>query len=294
MPVDALDLNPDKYRLARALRPFSYSVALVTCGLGVVLAYQQGVGDWRRALLVMLAGLLLQTASNLANDHADLVLWKKRSGELARQVVKQIHRNFILAGVCALIACMVGLLLVIDVGWPLLLLGVFGVVGGYFYTGEPIVYKHRGWGVPAVFLFTGVLMVSGAFYAVGGYWNNEVVWMSIPVSLLASALLLSNEIRDYLDDISHNIRTLTVRMGLVQAKCLYVVLLLAGFPVSFMLYYLGELDNPLYLLIALPFAIAPIKLLANHSSDAEMVRLPPLTGRFFIIFGLGFMLSIVF
>ncbi|WP_257284416.1 prenyltransferase [Endozoicomonas sp. SESOKO1] len=292
--MDALDLNPDKYRLARALRPFSYSVALVTCGIGVVLAYQQGVGNWRRALLVMLAGVLLQAASNLANDHADVVLWKKRSGELAKQVVKQIHRNFILAGFCALIACIMGLLLVIDVGWPLLLLGVSGVVGGYFYTGEPIVYKHRGWGVPAVFLLTGVLMVSGAFYAVGGYWNNDVVWISIPVSLLASALLLSNEIRDYLDDISHNIRTLSVRIGLFKAKCLYAVLLLAGFPLSFMLYYFGELNNPLYLLIALPFTITPLKLLANHSGDAEMVRLPPLTGRYFIIFGLGFILSVVF
>ncbi|WP_299735446.1 prenyltransferase [uncultured Endozoicomonas sp.] len=291
--MDALDLNPDKYRLARALRPFSYSVALVTCGLGVVLAYQQGYGDWLRALLVMLAGVLLQAASNLANDHADVVLWKKRSGELARQVVKQIHRNFILAGVCAFIACLMGLWLVIEVGWPLLLLGVFGVVGGYFYTGEPVVYKHRGWGVPAVFLFTGVLMVSGAFYAVGGVWSNEVLWISIPVSLLASALLLSNEIRDYLDDLGHNIRTLTVRTGIKFSKRLYATVLLAVFPFSVLLFWLGELHNPLYLIIPLPFVFTPLKLLANHSGDAEMVRLPPLTGQFFMVFGVCFILAVV-
>lgn len=291
--MDTLDLNPDKYRLVRALRPFSYSVALVTCGLGVVLAYQQGNGNGLRALLVILAGLLLQAACNLANDHTDITLWRKQPGELSRQVIQQIKLNFALAGVFSFIACLMGLWLVKEVGWQLLLLGIFGVIGGYFYTGEPVNYKQRGWGVPAVFLFTGVLMVSGAYYAVGGVWSNEVVWISIPVSLLASALILSNEIRDYLDDINHNIRTLTVRIGLIKAKWLYAILLLAVFPFSFVLYRLGELDNPLYLLIALPFAIQPIKLLSNQSGDAEMVRLPPLTGRFFVIFGSGFILSIV-
>ncbi len=291
--MDTLDLNPDKYRLVRALRPFSYSVALVTCGLGAVLAYQQGNGNGLRALLVILAGLLLQAACNLANDHADITLWRKQPGELSRQVIQQIKLNFALAGVFSFVACLMGLWLVKEVGWQLLLLGIFGVIGGYFYTGEPVNYKQRGWGVPAVFLFTGVLMVSGAYYAVGGVWSNEVVWISIPVSLLASALILSNEIRDYLDDINHNIRTLTVRIGLIKAKWLYAILLLAVFPFSFVLYRLGELDNPLYLLIALPFAIQPLKLLSNQSGDAEMVRLPPLTGRFFIIFGSGFILSIV-
>ncbi|KEI72290.1 prenyltransferase [Endozoicomonas elysicola] len=291
--MDTLDLNPDKYRLVRALRPFSYSVALVTCGLGVVLAYQQGNGNGLRALLVILAGLLLQAACNLANDHADITLWRKQSGELASQVIQQIRLNFVLAGVFSFIACLMGLWLVKEIGWQLLVLGIFGVIGGYFYTGEPVNYKQRGWGVPAVFLFTGVLMVSGAYYAVGGVWSNEVVWISIPVSLLASALILSNEIRDYLDDINHNIRTLTVRIGLIKAKWLYAILLLAVFPLSFVLYHLGELDNPLYLLISLPFAIQPLKLLSNQSGDAEIVRLPPLTGRFFIIFGLGFILSIV-
>lgn len=294
--METLDLNPDKYRLVIALRPFSYSVTLVTCGLGVVLAYKQGNGHGLRALLVILAGVLLQAACNLANDYADIALWRKHSGELSRQVVQRIKLNFTLAGIFSFLACLMGLWLVKEVGWPLLLLGVFGVVGGYFYTGEPVNYKQRGWGGVAVFLFTGVLMVSGAYYAVGGVWSNEVVWISIPVSLLASALILSNEIRDYQDDINHNIRTLTVRIGLQKGKWLYAVLLLAVFPLSLLLYYLGGLSNPLYLLIALPFVIQLLMFLSNQSGDAamDMRRLPPLTGRFFLLFGLGFILSIVF
>lgn len=291
--MDTLDLNPDKYRLVRALRPFSYSVALVTCGLGVVLAYQQGNGNELRALLVILAGVLLQAASNLANDHADIALWKQQPGELAKQVIQQIKLNFMLAGIFTFSACLMGVWLVKEVGWPLLMLGIIGVAGGYFYTGEPVNYKQRGWGVPAVFLFTGVLMVSGAYYAVGGVWDSIIAWISVPVSLLASALILSNEIRDYLDDTSHNIRTLTVRIGLIKAKSLYALLLLSVFPLSFLLYWLGELSNPFYILIALPLTIQPLKLLGNRADDAEMVRLPPLTGRFFMVFGLCFIFSVL-
>ena len=291
--MDALDLNPDKYRLIKALRPFSYSVALVTCSLGIVLAYHQGNGSMSRAVLVILAGLLLQAATNLANDHADITLWRRHPGELSRQVIAHINFNFRLAGVLAMLGCAMGLWLVREVGWPLLVLGVVGVIGGYCYTGEPVNYKERGLGVPAVFLFTGVLMVTGAYFAVGGVWSHEVVWASIPVSMLSSTLILANEIRDYLDDTHHNIRTLTVRIGLRRAKWLYGSLLLAVFPCSIVLYLFGILSNPFYLLLALPFVVAPLKLLGDHCDVVDTERLPPLTGRFFVLFGVSFILSIL-
>ena len=292
--MDVLDLNPDKYRLIRALRPFSYSVALVTCSLGIVLAYHQGNGSTPRAVLVILAGLLLQAATNLANDHADIILWRKHPGELSRQVIAQITFNFRLAGLLALLGCAMGLWLVREVGWPLLVLGVVGVIGGYCYTGEPVNYKERGLGVPAVFLFTGILMVTGAYYAVGGVWSYDVVWASIPVSMLSSTLILANEIRDYLDDTHHKIRTLTVRIGLQRAKWFYGSLLLAVFPCSIALYLCGILSNPWYLLLALPFVVAPLKLLGDHCDEKSRARLPPLTGRFFVLFGFSFILSTLF
>ncbi len=289
--MDALDLNPDKYRLIRALRPFSYSVALVTCSLGIALAYHQGNGRALRAVLVVLAGLLLQAATNLANDRADIALWRKRPGELATQVIARITFNFRLAGVLTLLACLMGLWLVKEVGWPLLVLGIVGVIGGYCYTGEPVNYKERGLGVPAVFLFTGILMVTGSYYAVGGSWSDEAVWVSIPVSILSSALILANEIRDYHDDAYHNIRTLTVRIGLSRAKWLYGSLLLIVFPFSVGLYLFGSLTNPWYLLLALPFVAAPLKLLSDDKADKQ--RLPPLTGRFFVLFGGSFILAVL-
>ncbi len=286
-------LNPEKYRLIRALRPFSYSVALVTCGLGVALAYEQGRGNLLRAVLVMMAGVLLQAASNLANDHADLALWRHRYDTQSAQAVKQIKRNFLLAGICALIASAMGLVLVWQVGWPLLVLGVFGVLGGYFYTGEPVNYKQRGLGVPAVFLLTGVLMVSGTYYGVSGVWSYWIGLISIPVSLLASALLLANEIRDYNEDLDHNIQTLTVRMGLSASKKLYVAVVISVFPVSLLLYGLDAIHSPCWLLPPLLFVPRPLTLLNPRCKNKAAKQLPPVTGRFFMVFGICFILAVL-
>ena len=291
--MDTTHLNPDKYRLIKALRPFSYSVALITCGLGVALAYSHNLGDGLRSLMVIFAGVFLQAASNLANDHADIALWRKRSGDLSQQVIRHIQRNFLLAGIFVLVASLMGLWLVSQVGWPLLLLGILGVLGGYSYTGEPLNYKQRGWGVPAVFLLTGVLMVAGSYYAVSGEWSNQMMLLSVPVSLLASALLLANETRDYLDDLNCNIRTLTVRIGFEKAKVLYAILLLVVYPLSFYFFLNGGISNLLYLLPSLAFVWQPVRLLFYGPGDMQLVCLPPLTGRFFMVFGLGFIYSVL-
>ena len=286
-------LNSDKYRFVRALRPFSYSVALITCGLGITLSFVRDHGDFVRALLVMLAGLLLQAASNLANDHADLALWKHRTGNMANMAIRRIRFNFLIAGVFTLLASLMGLYLVMDVGWKLLVFGFTGIVAGYCYTGAPVHYKSRGLGVPAVFLLTGVLMVSGAYFAVSAEWSNQVAMISVPVSLLASALLLANELRDYLDDKANKIGTLTVRIGFNNSKAFYALCLLLTYPLSFYLFILGYIQNPLLLLISLIFVWQPLRLLMCEVGDVQLVRLPPLTGRFFVVFGLGYIFSVV-
>ena len=136
-------LNPDKYRFVRALRPFLFSVALITWGLGVTLAFSRDHGNIFRALLVICAGVLLQAARNLANDHADLDLWRNKTGPLAQEAISKIRFNFLIGGLFTLLASLIGLFLVMQVGWELLVFGVCGVLAGYFYTGDPVQYKHK-------------------------------------------------------------------------------------------------------------------------------------------------------
>ncbi len=286
-------LDPKKYTLKRALRPFSYSVAIITCGLGVLLAYRDGLGDDLRAMAVMVAGILLQVAVNLLNNHSDRTLWEQASvSEYPQklQVLSIIQQHTLWGMAAAGIAVLIGLWLTWQVGWGILLLGAVGLVGGYGYTGEPINYKARGLGVPCVFWLMGILMVAGAYYAVAGEWKYTVMLEAIPVSVLSALLLLSNEIRDIDVDEQQGMQTLTVRWGLQCSLGLYYGLLLICYVTSVLMWYWGKLLTVYWLVVPLLLLPGLLTLLKKELKDRY--QLPPKTGLFFLVFGVAYSLAL--
>lgn len=75
-------------------------------------------------------------------------------------------------------------------GWPIAVLGVVGLIGGFGYTAPPLQYKFRALGIPLVFLLMGPLMVGGAYYVITGTFDVRALIVSIPVGLLVAAILL--------------------------------------------------------------------------------------------------------
>src|SRR2546427_9697694 len=82
-----------------------------------------------------------------------------------------------------------GIFLLIQRGWPIVLLGLIGFIGGYFYTAPPFQYKYRGLCLPLVFLLMGPLMVVGSYFAVAGTFDPNLLIGSLPVGLLVPAVL---------------------------------------------------------------------------------------------------------
>lgn len=280
-----LSMAPDKTRFARALRPFSLVVAVATCGLGVILALRDGAGNPGLGVLVMGAGVLLQAGVNLVNDHADRHSPQFNAGQRAA-----IRRNTRLGALAFLLAGIVGVYLVWLRGWPMLLLGLVGMAGALGYTGHPVNYKERGLGVPLVFLFMGVLLVGGAYFAVSGGYHAGVFWLSLPFSLFASLLLLSNELRDYEADLEQGLRTLTVRLGYARAGRLFQGLILLLALVTVGLGAMGLLAHAAIPLASLLLLRRPLRLL--DKAPAERTRLPPATGQGFFAYGLCLLLTV--
>ncbi|MEO1079551.1 MAG: prenyltransferase [Pseudomonadota bacterium] len=263
-----------------ALRPFSLIVAIATCGLGIVLAVTTGPVEIRIAAAIMAAGLLLQAGVNLINDHADLA--RLRIEGAARDAIVRHAR---LGAIAIALACLIGLWLVSLRGWPLLLLGMVGVLGLWGYAAEPVNLKGRGLGIPAVFLLTGVLMVSGAYYAASGAMVVDVIAWSLPFSAFAALLLLANELRDFEEDQRDGHRTLTVRMGYAAAARIYCLLALTialatlGLALAFRL--------PLLVLATTPLAALPFALLGLDSVGRR--PLARRTGRGYALFSALFL-----
>ena len=273
-------MDLQKYSFWRALRPFSFSVALVVCLTGVIAAFPVSTFDSFSAVLVLFGGLLLQAGVNLINDFAD------RSQVGSAHALCRIYRNFRVGLGCFLIATIIALYLVAQVGQGLLWLALVGIIWALGYTLEPVNYKRRGLGVPLVFWLMGVLMVVGSYFAVTGQFSLAVVYQSVPVSLLTALLLLSNELRDYESDREAGIQTLTVRVGYASSVWLYRGLLIGAYCTAVILWMLGLVDALWLLLPSLLVLSGPLKLLRVPAE--QRVALTPLTGRLFLVFGLGY------
>lgn len=279
----------DKYLFWRALRPFSFSVAIVVCLTGILAANADTQINTFIASLILIAGLLLQAGVNLINDYSDLSLL---SSELDEQSCKRIQLNFSIGLSCLFVAAVIGLFLIYQSGWVLLLYSVIGLLGALGYTLEPVNYKRRGLAVFFVFWLMGVLMVTGAYYALTQQLNLDIFLISIPVSLYTSLLLLSNEIRDFESDSEMGIRTLSVRIGYERATMLYYLFLVSIFISAVLMSFLQIISHSWLVILSLPVALMPLR----HIDQTPESRAPitPLTGKAFFLFGALYCVGLLF
>jgi len=246
----------------RALRIPSLVIAAFSCALGVSLAYRDGRGDILNSIAVIAAGLLLQAGVNLVNDFFEF-RQKRVDDKAAHLGFSHDDRSLLevlifLVGLALFgVAGLIGLFLVWRTHWPLLVLGIAGFAGGFFYTGEPLNYKRRGLAVALVFFLMGVMMVAGSYYGVTGGISWPVVWASVPTSFLVSLILLANELRDYESDVRFGVRTLTVRIGYRRAIVVYCVLLVLAYTGPLALRGAGIMPRIALVYLALPFAVPP-------------------------------------
>jgi 1,4-dihydroxy-2-naphthoate octaprenyltransferase len=196
-----------------------------------------GVADviaWR-ALAAGVVALALQIGTNFANDYSDGVRGTDAPGlrvgpvrlvgwglQPPRAVKAAALLSFAVAGVA-------GLALALAVGPELLLVGAAAFAAGWFYTGGSHPYGYYGFGELFVFVFFGLVATIGSTYVQTGSVTALSAMAAVPVGLLATALLVINNLRDIPGDTVSGKRTLAVRLGDRRTRGLYVGMLVAAF-----------------------------------------------------------------
>ncbi len=276
-----------QYKFLKSLRPFSLVVAVISCGLGILLAYHDGFNNPVLAILIMAGGILAQAGINLINDIEDLPLIPKSHPEYV-PIIDLINRNTKVGIICFILASLIGLYLISIQGLPLFFLILISGLASLSYNIGPLNFKNRGLSMVQVFVLMGIFMVQGAYLAMSGEFSTTALIHSIPISFLISLLLLSNELRDWEVDKDKNIRTLTVRIGYKNSVILYWALIALSYLFSLILFFMGQLHQLAWLLMPLPLLIS-----INYYLNApKRIQLTPITGRFFFMFGLAYMLAL--
>src|SRR5215510_8298209 len=267
-------------------RTLPAAIVPVAVGSGVAAGYGNFIG-WRAALALVVA-LALQIGVNYANDYSDGIRGtdEQRVGPVRlvasglatpRQVLLAALGSFAVAGAA-------GLVLAAVVSWWLIALGAAAIVAAWFYTGGSRPYGYRALGEVSVFAFFGVGAVAGTAYVELG----RLTWLgaaaSIPVGLLACALLVINNLRDIPTDQASGKRTLAVKLGDRRTRLLFAWCGLAPFAVAVAVAVAAPLA--LATLVALPLAIAAVRNVTGGVSGRELVAVLGQTGRLQLAFGL--------
>jgi 1,4-dihydroxy-2-naphthoate octaprenyltransferase len=280
-----------------AARPKTLTAALVPVLVATGLAYGMGVGRWLPALAALLGAVFIQIGTNLINDYYDFKKGADTHERLGPQRVTQsglIAPSTVMAGaaVCFGLATAVGLYLVTVGGWPIVAIGVASLLCGYAYTGGPFPLGYHGLGDVFVFIFFGLVAVTGTYYLQAGTVDAAAWWTAVPVGAIGTMLIVVNNLRDVSTDVKAGKRTLAVRFGPGVGKAEYVLLLVASYATPFIMFALGLASAWVFLaLLSLPLAVPPLKRVLKEQGAALNPALGG-TARLQLIYGLLFALGL--
>ena len=215
-------------------RPFSFTASSIPVLAAAALAFTQSSLDILPALLALAASVLLHVGTNVTNEIFDVrngvdsITSPRASMALLKGRLTE-KEAFGLVGGAFLLAVLLGLPLIALHGWPIVLLGLIGLVLGYTYTAPPFQYKYKAMGLPIVFMLMGPLMVGGAYFAITGTISATPLLVSVPIGLLVTAILHGNEWRDISDDARYGIGTVSALMGRKWAHLVYISLVTGAY-----------------------------------------------------------------
>jgi len=271
-------------------RPRTLPLAVAPVIVGAAAAYALGSFDLAVGALALVVALALQVGVNYANDYSDGIrgtddvrvgpMRLTGSGAAKPQQVKDAA--FLSFG----LASLAGLIIVILTGmWWMLAVGAACVLAAWWYTGGSKPYGYRGLGEIMVFIFFGLVATLGTTWAMAAGISVAAVLGAVSSGLIASALLMANNVRDIPTDTEAGKVTLAVRLGERRARISYVAMigLALVLPLA-----LATSWWFLLVLLAWPLAIGPARIiLSPEKKGPALIRVLQLTS----IIGMAFALT---
>jgi 1,4-dihydroxy-2-naphthoate polyprenyltransferase len=264
--------TPAQWIEGARLRTLPMALAPVVAGSAAAQALHSF--DPVRALLALLVALLLQIGVNYANDYSDGIrgtdddrvgpLRLTGSGAAAPGQVRAA------ALLCFGLAALAGAaLVVLSRQWWFIPVGLSAVLAAWGYTGGRSPYGYRGLGDVFVFVYFGLVAVLGTTLTQAGTLNLDAFVAALSTGLIATALLMANNIRDLPGDREVGKRTLAVRLGDPLARVVFT----AEIAVAFALVLFLVPDNPwmLLVLLLLPLAWAPVATVLRVQDRRQLI-----------------------
>ena len=275
-----------------AARPRTLPAAVAPVLVGTALAATEGTFKGLTFAAAMLGALFIQVGTNLSNDYSDARRGADTEDRLGPVRVTAgglvPPRQVLVATYVAFgMAVLAGAYLIATAGWELLLVGAASILAGVLYTGGPRPYGYEGLGEVFVFLFFGLVAVTGSYFAQVERLTWEAFVLAVPVGLLASAILVVNNVRDLETDRRAGKRTLAVRLGRPRARGLYAAMVYGAFVCAPLPWPLGSDELSAWLalsLFALPLAVPVVRTVRSRTDGPSLNGALARTGMLQLVF----------
>ncbi|MCI0543478.1 MAG: 1,4-dihydroxy-2-naphthoate polyprenyltransferase [Actinobacteria bacterium] len=267
-----------------AARPHTLPAAIVPVLVGSGLAWGDRVFRWDVLALTLTGALSIQIAANFANDVSDA----RRGADTVRLGPPRMvamgaitpRRMWAATWIAVGVAVGAGIGLVSIAGPWVVVIGVISILAMLGYVGGPVPYGYRGLGEVFVFVFFGVVATVGSRFVHDGSAPVEAWLLSIPVGLLASAILVVNNYRDIDGDAAAGKRTLAVMIGRAATRRLFAATIYVAY-VAVALFAVLSLTprGTAAAVVVLPYAALPIRMVRSEVPPQELVQALKLTAR---------------
>lgn len=281
------------------MRPKTLAAAFVPVLIGGSLAYGHDQFLWIPTTIALVCAFLIQIGTNFANDYYD---FKKGADTPNRIGFTRATASGLIAPatmlratvIVMLLAFVLGLLLVVHGGWPILVIGLLSIFFGIAYTGGPFPLGYNGLGDLFVFIFFGFVAVMGTYYLNTFEWSAQAFWASIAVGALCTNILVVNNLRDIDEDRKTGKRTLGVLFGEKALKAEYGLMLALTFAIPPHFFVQEGYSWPVLIPMALllPAAIL-FRNVVKETDKRKLNKTLEQTAQFMAIFGIIFAAGLV-
>ncbi len=279
-----------------ACRPKTLIAGISPVLIGTALAIAHGFFDLRLFLYTFATAIGIQISTNFANDYFDFIKGADTSERKGPMRVTQAGlvspRGMMLGLMVALgITFLCGCYLVWHGGLVIAFALALSLLLAVIYTGGPFPLAYLGLGELFVFLFFGLVAVTGTYYLQTGHFSLSALLAGIAPGALSTAILIVNNVRDIDEDRQANKKTLAVRFGRTFGKLEYLfVILLSLLPL--LCFYRQHPFCLLALFILIP-AIPSLKTMMGHRNHLELNSLFAKTGQLLWLYTLLFCVGLM-
>lgn len=272
------------------IRPKTLGASIAPVVLGSAIASNYVKISYYLFAATLLGAILLQIGCNLVNDYFD---YKKgadtdeRKGPIRAVQAGQVTLDELekAIGIVFSLAILIGGILVWIGGLPILAIGILSIFCAVAYTAGPYPLAYVGLGDLFVFVFFGPVAVCGTFYLQTLRWDFSPFLASIPIGMLAVAILTVNNIRDIDEDTKSHKKTLVVRLGSYYGKMQYTFCLLLSLLLPIIYYWFGYSPRGSLLSLFLFFLSIPLLRSIWHNKDHQFNKLLAQTSQILILYG---------